>query len=288
MRGEFERSDYVGIVRVLGVTWLDEARKPTKLHRPLMLGTIPGDFDPYSGANYRVATEHTLKGRPRLGLTIFSENTEARTPLRVGARYLVFLERQTVADEDRRVGDLMIDYCGNSAMLSHAGRALWIIQNAPDYESLEAFLRAYVRSQSVESGEPTRYAAAFVDLNGDRQAEVVVYLSGGGWCGSGGCTTLILKRNGDDFRVVTRITISRLPILILPTASHGWRDIIISVAGGGVEPGGEVALSFDSHTYPTNPTMPPAKPVVRARGRVLISEDSVGRPLADQRGGHDH
>jgi hypothetical protein len=155
VRGEYERADYVGVVRVGGVVWLDEQRRPTKLHGRLMLGTIPGGFDPYIGADYRVTPERTLKGAQANSLTIFSENTEARTPLKVGSRYLVFLSRQTVGDEYHRVGDLMIDYCGNSAPLSDASRAISIIGHANDYDRLERYLRDYVAHQAVTSTEPT-------------------------------------------------------------------------------------------------------------------------------------
>jgi hypothetical protein len=46
--------------------------------------------------------------------------------------------------------------------------------------------------QSFDSTQSTRYIAAFKDLNGDGNLEGIVYLVGGKWCGSGGCTTLIL------------------------------------------------------------------------------------------------
>ena len=114
VKGEFARSAYVATVQVVRTTWLDESRRPARLHGHLMLGSIPGGFDPYSGANYKARVLKLYKGKPAKFLTVFSENTEARTPLKTGAKYLVFLERQTVGDEDRRVGDLMIDYCGNS------------------------------------------------------------------------------------------------------------------------------------------------------------------------------
>ncbi len=120
VRGEFSRAEIVAVFRVIAATWLNDDRKPAKLHGQLMLGSIPGGFDPYLGAKYRVIPVHIFKGTTSAPLIIFSENTEARTPLRVGSRYVVFLERQTVSDEYRRVGDLMIDYCGNSSPLSRA------------------------------------------------------------------------------------------------------------------------------------------------------------------------
>lgn len=41
----------------------------------------------------------------------------------------------------------------------------------------------------------TRYALARIDLNGDG-SEAIVYLAGGQWCGSGGCTLLVLSPPG--------------------------------------------------------------------------------------------
>jgi hypothetical protein len=115
-RGEFRRSVWVGTVRVDGVTWLGEDRRPAPLKKPLMLGSIPGGFDPYAGAYYSVRGIQVFKGQLSHRFRIFSENTEARTPLVVGKSYLVFLYRVTRSDDYARKDDLMIDYCGNSAI----------------------------------------------------------------------------------------------------------------------------------------------------------------------------
>jgi hypothetical protein len=121
VKGEYKRSEFVGLVTVRSVSWLDEDRKPAPLRGPLMLGTIPGGFDPYSGALYRASVDTVFKGKPTGNIDIFSENTEARTPLTVGLRYLVFLYRQTRSNDWDRAGDRMIDYCGNSAIAAKAG-----------------------------------------------------------------------------------------------------------------------------------------------------------------------
>lgn len=281
VRGEFERDAYVGVVRVLGVTWLDEKRRPTRLHGKLMLGAIPGGFDPYSGADYRVEPVRTFKGHTAGPLTIFSENTEARTPLTVGAKYLVFLERQTVADENRRVGDLMIDYCGNSATLSNAGPALAVIEHAQAYDELEAFLTKYVDDRGVARAQ-TRYAAAFIHLHRSGDPQVVVYLSGEAWCGSGGCTTLVLSKRAGAYQVISKTTITNLPIRVLDVESHGWRELGVVVRGGGIQPGYEAALAFDGVRYPLNPSVIPARRLKGRQGRILISEDDMGRPLQAQ------
>lgn len=128
VKGEYRRSEFVGLVTVRSVTWLDEDRKPAPLRGPLMLGSIPGGFDPYSGALYDVSVNRAFKGRSAGRIDIFSENTEARTPLKVGARYLVFLYRQMRSNDDDRAGDRMIDYCGNSAFAAKAGRKIALLE----------------------------------------------------------------------------------------------------------------------------------------------------------------
>ena len=127
VKGEYRRSEFVGLVTVRSVTWLNEDRKPALLHGPLMLGSILGGFDPYSGALYRVSVGRAFKGQSAGHIDIFSENTEARTPLTVGGRYLVFLYRQTRSNEWDRAADRMIDYCGNSVFATKAGRKIAIL-----------------------------------------------------------------------------------------------------------------------------------------------------------------
>ena len=124
VKGEFNRSDIVAIVKVESVIWLDEKRLPAKLAGPLTLGNIPGAFDPYIGAYYTVSLVRAYKGLPPRRFRIFSENTEARTPLRIGPNLLLFITRVPKSDEYARAGDLTVDYCGNSILASRAHKTL--------------------------------------------------------------------------------------------------------------------------------------------------------------------
>ena len=126
--GEFRSSAYVALVRVDRVAWLDESRKPVQLRMPLALGTVPGGFDPYSGAYYDARPLRMFKGRPVRSLRIWSENMEARTPLAIGKDYLVFLYRNRIRDGDDLPGDLMIDYCGNSAPAAASKPTIRVIE----------------------------------------------------------------------------------------------------------------------------------------------------------------
>src|SRR5579859_3880939 len=130
-------------------------------------------------------------------------------------------------------------------------------QSNPD--RVTEFLRNYLGEPypPFEEQGPTRYSSAFVDLKDDGTKAVIVYVSGRGWCGTGGCVMLILAPEGASYRVVTKTTITRPPIRVLATKSNGWHDISVVVSGGGISVH-EVELSFDGKTYPSNPSVPPA------------------------------
>jgi hypothetical protein len=123
-------------------------------------------------------------------------------------------------------------------------------------DSLKKFLQNYVGNSDHDRA--TQYSSAFVDLRDDGTQEVIVYLTGDGWCGSGGCTTLVLVPTDSSYTVVTKITIVRPPIRILVTKSNNWHDIAVRVQGGGIINAYEAKLSFNGRTYPRNPSVPPA------------------------------
>src|SRR5436190_1567725 len=115
---------------------------------------------------------------------------------------------------------------------------------------------------------------------GTKKNEAIVYLMGGEWCGSGGCTMLILASEASSFRVVTKITITRPPIRVLSSTSHGWHSIGVWVAGGRIEPAFEAELSFDGKSYPGNPSVPPARRLAaQVAGNVVIPSSQAGMPL---------
>jgi hypothetical protein len=143
---------------------------------------------------------------------------------------------------------------------------------------LQSFLQAYL-GEDAKSNPPDYFAVA-VPLRDDGALQVIVYLAGTGWCGSGGCTTLILEPHDFDYTVTTRITITWLPIRVLNTKTNGWHDIAVWVQGGGILPGYEAKLSFDGKTYPTNPTAPPAqRENGEIAGKVVIPKSAAGKPL---------
>lgn len=147
-------------------------------------------------------------------------------------------------------------------------------------DSLKRFLRDYLSDPADENDMTTRYSDAWVDLKENGTYEVIVYVTGKEWCGSGGCRMLVLAAEGTSFQVVTATTITRLPIRVLATKSNGWHDISVFVQGGGIQPGYEAKLSFDGKTYPSNPTVLPAREVVgMVAGLVLVPVSAKGKPV---------
>lgn len=127
---------------------------------------------------------------------------------------------------------------------------------------------AYIRQTLHVSA----YKRADADLDGDGRKETFVYVTDPDICGSGGCTMFVLSPHRSGYRVVLRSTITWPPIRVLRTSTHGWRDIGVTVAGGGINPGHAVRLRFDGLRYPSNPSLAPAIPAKRASGRVLIND----------------
>jgi len=146
--------------------------------------------------------------------------------------------------------------------------------------ALKVFLQNYLRKPSLDDDKSARYCAAFVDLNDDGRQEAIVYLKGRRWCGTGGCVTLVLAPNDSSYRVVTRITITKLPIRVLSRATKGWRDIVVVVSGGGIQSGYDAQLRFDGEGYPSNPSVPPARPLDAVEpGEVVVPSSAKGTPL---------
>jgi hypothetical protein len=145
---------------------------------------------------------------------------------------------------------------------------------AIDTNSLRSFLADYLRKSAVEDGRSTKYVAVPVKVGGDGK-QVIVYITDQRWCGSGGCTTLILAHDGASYRVITKVTITQLPIRILATRTHGWRDIGVQVQGGGILIGYEAVLPYNGTSYPANPSTPPARRFTgKSRGVTVIPPTS--------------
>lgn len=86
------------------------------------------------------------------------------------------------------------------------------------------------------------------DLNEDGKKEIFVAHTGPYFCGSGGCTILLLSPEGEK---ITSFTVSRTPVIVLRDRSKGWNDLLLESAGK------LHLLKFNGTAYPSNPSTAP-------------------------------
>lgn len=157
--------------------------------------------------------------------------------------------------------------------------ALTPLQISQVREPFEVFLRSYLKASADE--QPPAYAIALADLDGSSNTqEAIVYIQSREWCGSGGCTTLVLQRRGAMIRLVSQIAVTRLPIRILETTTNGWRDLGARVQGGGIVQAYDAVLPFNGRTYPAGAASSPARHAnANARSAIVIPTDTPMKPL---------
>ncbi len=135
-------------------------------------------------------------------------------------------------------------------------------------------LKDALRSYLGPVQRDTRVSIVSADLTVGKPRDILVYFRGPEWCGSGGCTLLVLAPVGETYRVVSRVTVIWPPIRVLASSNHGWRDIGVHVSGGGQRPR-EARLSFNGRRYPGNPSLAPASSA-NAPGKLAISDEEEG------------
>lgn len=159
------------------------------------------------------------------------------------------------------------------------GRKPVVTRQVQSESARDAELEAAIKDPDGD-GEPdnydpegslwTRYYYNRVDLDGDGEPEVLVYLFGPYACGSGGCNTLVFRRAGAGYKLVSDIPLTRNPIVVGERKTNGWRDLILLAAGGGVR-AHYVVLRFNGKSYPDGGTDETAVPLDRpARGEAYL------------------
>jgi hypothetical protein len=129
-----------------------------------------------------------------------------------------------------------------------------------------------------EFGEPDEFPRRFIydkfDLNGDGNPEILVGLIGPDFCGSGGCTMLVVS---DQMKILTRVTLVQYPVYIgteeKGEVSKGYRHLLLRTGKVGY-----VKLVWDGKTYPSNPSMQTKieASIIDGRTKYLNAEDEPG------------
>ena len=85
-----------------------------------------------------------------------------------------------------------------------------------------------------------------IDLDNDGKKEVFVNFVSPYFCGSGGCTLLLLN---SDLKLITKFTVTRIPIFAEKDLANGYKKLLNESEGEWKE------LIFDGKKYPSNPTL---------------------------------
>jgi hypothetical protein len=100
------------------------------------------------------------------------------------------------------------------------------------------------------------------DLNGDGTQEIFVGFTGSYFCGTGGCTVLLLTAKGHP---ITQFSVTDYPIIIDSKKTNGWNDLILYSNGK------NHLVKFNGKKYPSNPSVLPVFKAIPGDGlpRVL-------------------
>lgn len=95
------------------------------------------------------------------------------------------------------------------------------------------------------------------DLNDDGKKEIFVGFVGMYFCGTGGCTQLLLDNDGNE---INTFTVADYPIVIDNHKTNGWKDLFIRSGNK------DHIVKFDGKKYPSNPSLLPVLKVLPGDG----------------------
>lgn len=155
------------------------------------------------------------------------------------------------------------------------GIAKTVSFNPQDERSVARFLRPVLTRQTVDPDRETRIIVRHLQ----NERVVIVYVAGGGWCGSGGCNLLILDKRGTAYRIMDWKTTVRLPIILTGESHSHMPDLAFYVEGGGNTVGKFALLRFNGKRYGSSSPLS-ANGLVKLKKSVeIIQAGEIGKPL---------
>ncbi|WP_185153452.1 alpha/beta hydrolase [Fulvivirga lutimaris] len=123
------------------------------------------------------------------------------------------------------------------------------------------------REIKVMNEADRQYQFHKIDLNEDGVDEIFIRFESTFFCGSGGCTYLLMDVN---FNTITQFTVMNAPIYVEPQKVNGWKVLLVKSEGEPKE------LKFEDGTYPANPSVLPKAPFnsPSAQALVLFDDDT--------------
>lgn len=119
-------------------------------------------------------------------------------------------------------------------------------------EAVAAKIKNYLTTDYLKkdlkfmSKEERKFQFQTVDLNNDGQQELFINFITPYFCGSGGCTLLLLD---NDWKKITRFTVTSTPIMIEPNKEQKWAVLMVKDNGVWKD------LIYKNGKYPSNPSL---------------------------------
>lgn len=163
--------------------------------------------------------------------------------------------------------------------LGSAGATKSAFNERDDAGSLREYIQQYLSSHgddpSVELA--AKVAVVRVHLSVRDPTGYIAYVTSGGWCGSGGCHTLIVSNRDGRFQALGFIGATELPIAVQPPAGRGDAAIVVAVRD--MEHGGatRAVLKREGDSYAPRIHERPAAEALRAM--VVVPKDAAAVPL---------
>lgn len=129
--------------------------------------------------------------------------------------------------------------------------------NDPGDMVLMDSVKGFLKETNAPLYSEFEFTRTDLDADGRRDALVLLKNPYGFWCGGHGCTMLVMKANNDSFTLVNSVQPIRTPVKITTQKTNGWNTMIARVSGRTDDPK-NVALMFDGHNYPEDPSTLPA------------------------------
>lgn len=118
--------------------------------------------------------------------------------------------------------------------------------NTKPNEKLE---KVIMNNDNIKDDVNDRYIYFYEDLNDDKKDEIIVFLWGDNYSGTGGGTLMIFN---NKYNLISKTTVVNMPIIISKNKTNGYRDIIVKVEGGGVYKEFYSVLQYENNKYPLN------------------------------------
>ncbi|MGO3181443.1 MAG: hypothetical protein ACTIJ9_01285 [Aequorivita sp.] len=118
-----------------------------------------------------------------------------------------------------------------------------LVAKVKDYITSEYLSEADLRAISEDQ---RTFQIEQLDLNDDGKKEVFVNFTSAYFCGTGGCSVLLLN---NQIEPITKFTVTRTPLYIEPTMENGWRPVMTQSEGEWRK------LIYKDGSYPSNPSV---------------------------------